>query len=418
MKYIFLLLLFCSSFALGQTRYHKGYIVTHKLDTIKGDIGLKEWNYNPNLIYLKSAEAKERKEYTINDILILQVPDVCYYQKYQGPISIPQSEISSVIDSNFVFKEETVLLKRLFEGTYLSLFSYKDATKERFFVKDKNDKISELLSNYYHLNGVKESYNPYKKQLRELLNTYGINNEKSSNAIRTSAYNEVSLIKLFKTINLNQQTVTTKKSNSVNLFFGLTANNSKVSFHENHILTGKKSEMFVTPGITGGFIFYTNPHVRKIAFNIPIHIYQVKAKAEGEEELTFDRAKYGVYNYEDIIFSLSPNIVYNYYNKQNFKLYVSGGISFSLRLNTVSNYITYFSKSYIQSEMNNRLQYDLTLNKAMFDLPLETGVSLKRIQLFAAYLKSVGKTIYSEGQYNIQSKTYRVGVRYLFGKIL
>jgi hypothetical protein len=202
----FMFLLPACSFAQS---YFPGYAVKNNGDTLKGYINYKRWEYNPKVIEFKPEADMQARKLSFNDISYFSI-DIGYpldFKKYAGTISMDDINVNNVTTlRDTSYKIDTVFLKILRKGKNITLFSYDDALKTRFFVADGQSDPVELVYRLYLKNDEHDGNNTineetYKKQLVALAEKY----DKMSDALRVDInhanYAEMYLVPITNKIN-------------------------------------------------------------------------------------------------------------------------------------------------------------------------------------------------------------------------
>lgn len=131
---------------------------------------------------------------------------------------------------------------------------------------------------------------------------------------------------------------------------------------------------------------YINPH----------YAYQI-ARVDGAMANT-------TYTFNQYNAAATPQILFNFYNKDNFKLYIDAGIAF--------NFSSYTNNKFVIDESDIAGPY---LAPFWINLPLQTGMILnKKIEVCFTY---INKASFSRSSsFDSSNQTVSVGVKLLFGK--
>jgi hypothetical protein len=128
--------------------------------------------------------------------------------------------------------------------------------------------------------------------------------------------------------------------------------------------------------------------------------------------LSYVNAKFGVNTNEQLSFkqytaALTPQVLFNIYNKSSFKFYLDAGIS--LNLSTYSD-----NKFFFVGAADNPLP-PIKLDHYWSSFPFQAGMVFnKRIELSFTYSGLSAYTKYDG--FSISNRTYGAGIKYLFGK--
>src|SRR4051812_6250005 len=131
--YFFLLLPFLST---AQSNYKPGYIFENSGDSIPGLIDYKESDKNPSTIWFKSTVDAPAKVYKVEDCKGYGVNGIERYERFSVKKSLSTEELSKLsVGLDTSWTRVTVLLKVIQAGKKLSLYSYTDNIKTRFYLK-------------------------------------------------------------------------------------------------------------------------------------------------------------------------------------------------------------------------------------------------------------------------------------------
>jgi hypothetical protein len=208
MKYCYTLLFLIflapiSSFA--QRDYKSGYVVMLNGDTIKGQVLYKKGEKNPKEAHLVKTGSAQPEEYATDQITGFGVYGVVSYQLFYVPISQ-----DTPLDMRFTFGIDTtkimgnVFLRRLITGNNISLFTYIDDIKQRFYISEKNGIPVELEYHEYaradnQLDPVTDAR--YKIRLQKLRILYQPDNKALRDQIQEAQYSIAYLAKIAVRLN-------------------------------------------------------------------------------------------------------------------------------------------------------------------------------------------------------------------------
>lgn len=427
---IFLLPLFVNA----QSNYKPGYVIGLKGDTAKGFIDYREWGSNPDAINFKtSLSVKESKKFTAGDITFFEVSGLESYQRYAGPIStdaIDPEHAGTTRDTST--KQIVTFLKVLQQGKRVTLYAYNDGLKPRFFIKDVSDQLpSELIYRVYtgswNTNpSPNMAYrdrtiyeNVYFKQLFVLAAKYGVLTDTLSSEIQHADYYKQNLIKIVSKINGISDTEYKKKydeHSKISFFASLAANFANIQPYGIYKSAGAKAATSTLPAISFGIDLWANPNTGKLRFALEgtvsgnsynsIYIYTGSPYVPVR------------YSYNDTWFALSPQVVYNFYNAQNFKVFAGLGLAF-----TFHDYKGDYDINYAGTVVNGApLKSDNFLNNqgggSFFDtfnypVVLKAGVSFAgRLEIFGRYYTPC--KISQDHYFLLNNTNTQIGLSYLF----
>ena len=205
MTRIFIFLITLLPFSVfSQSNYYPGYVLKNNGDTLKGYINYHEWTTSPHLIDFKLNKADNQAQH-FDPISIkgFRVNDYDTYTSYAGIISAGQTNFSNLhhgIDTGKIV--DTVFLKQIATGRYISLYYQSDIIKTRYFAAETDGVPVEL--NYYEyindLSAVTKSA-IFKGQLLLYANKFRPGNDKLISTIEQSSYDEGDLQNIVNEIN-------------------------------------------------------------------------------------------------------------------------------------------------------------------------------------------------------------------------
>ncbi|MBD1364973.1 hypothetical protein IDJ77_14220 [Mucilaginibacter sp. ZT4R22] len=135
-------LLLLSSLAVAQTHFEPGYAVTLKGDTLYGTIDSRDLHGNPRQVKFNTAAGNNAMVLTPNNTQYLEVKGRQAYQRYAGFITLDHiSEQQVLNERDTSMRLDTVFLKVLQKGEKLSLYSFSDHIKNRFYITEKDGEM-------------------------------------------------------------------------------------------------------------------------------------------------------------------------------------------------------------------------------------------------------------------------------------
>jgi hypothetical protein len=278
--WVFFVILLTPLFTTAQSNYKPGYVITLNSDTIRGFIDLREWSGNPKAIRFKRSVSESAVNYTIQHIRAFEVAGLESYVRYIGPISIDNTNINRLSDyRDTSFKSDTVFLKVLQKGPNISLFSYTDYLKTRFFITDKfNTTPLELIYRVYNGSSVTDDSRSnvtvkteegYKRQLLKEADQLGLMDENLSLHVQRAQYDMVDLLKITSILNkLNSSSYKSVSQKFIDIYFGagVEATSNTVDKGSEFAKSGVKPNTSILPAIDAGLIFYGNPSTKRLFF--------------------------------------------------------------------------------------------------------------------------------------------------------
>lgn len=141
MKYFYtiLLALLLPVTLIAQRNYQPGYIIKAQGDTLKGYVDSHDWLLSPSLIHFKNQKAdKNYVEFNGSTIKEVSIEGIAKYVAYVGHISNNTTELGNLphgLDTSSV--QDTVFLKLVTTGKYVTLYQHVDIVKTRFLLLRK-----------------------------------------------------------------------------------------------------------------------------------------------------------------------------------------------------------------------------------------------------------------------------------------
>lgn len=410
----------------AQSNYKPGYIVNLKGDTLKGFIDYREWHSNPTSINFKTTidDAKPH-QYTPAEVAFFAINKFETYVRYTGPVSMDAIDVGHMAYSRDTSMSiVTAFFKVLQKGKNLALYSYTDGLKSRFYIAEAPDyTIKELEYRLYYnysgndvngQKGVTVNENTYMKQLFALANKYGVEDNNLQWDIEHAGYNKDDLLKIVRKINhISKEEY--EKENAVkgpafNLFVGagLNINNFSTPASSSFYAGGGRSQTSYGPAASFGINVFANPGTRQLQFRLEASV----AKSKYNFLYNLKVSPYIPFraSFDELSISVAPQIIYNFYNTENFKIYGDVGIAFC---------IDNFSNSYLGSQSQPNSAWDMEANDSYVFRKTDDGFLLKLgVQvhknwgIYFQYLTGVAVT--SGGYFQMNSTCEQIGLNYFF----
>jgi hypothetical protein len=403
------LFLFLPLFSLAQSNYKPGYVVRLNGDTVHGFINYREWDKNPKNISFKNTLGNSAAEnFTPQNINEFAVNGYEYFKRFVVKISQDQVEMSNVkqgADTSYI--TAAVFLRVLTPGKNVSLFGYTDEIKTRYYILAGTEtQPQELVYRvYYSLENstLQKIDNRYRVQLEYLAQKYNVSNNELETQISNAEYQEADLAKITRVINGETAKQFTPKSRLGTRWyagFGVTDNN--LSF-VGVIKYPNNSSTY--PKVSAGFDLFLNKSTQRLFLRAELSL------TENDHSFSYgpDASSYSS-SLDNVIqrnISLSPQVVYNIYNADNFKLFINIGVQ--LNLSFYNNYHFTEKVSNITTVTNEFPKFP----QSSFSFPAKAGAVLnKRIEIYMGY------TLITSIIDNFQPFTgkvyeYQAGINYL-----
>jgi len=402
--YLFLVLLLPVA-ALAQTNYKPGYVVGLKGDTIKGSIDYREWGKNPKQVTIKS-NAGAVQQFTAHNAKAFAVTNLEYYETDIVSVSTDVVDINRFAarsDSDFV--KDTVFLKVLARGKNLTLYSYTDGLKPRYYFAETGAGTSpEELA--YHLSFRSNSTSDiqyvrrYRTQLQfeaEKFHVAGLDN-----LIGRAMYESDDLVRIVSKINGEAyQQMVSQSQFGARWFVGAGGSYNGMNF-KGVISFGNAYSLL--PSFSVGLDLLPNKDTQQLFFRVELsgtsanHEFQNTSTGQ-EVKITQNTA------------SFTPQAYYSFYNGQKLKVFAGGGLAVNVSTYPI-HYYGAITSTPPTAKQNTAVPDYHTVWESFI---LKGGVILnKKVELYAAYSPSSTLTN-NYGDFSGSVVIYQAGVNFLFG---
>jgi hypothetical protein len=204
MKYILLIILTLSyCIGLAQKNFVKGNIVTSNGETIEGYINYREKiRSSVSVEFKRNKEEKKSRIYTVSELKSFEITGLEKYTGYICSVSMDSRDLNSLSRGNDTTSTiDTLFLRELSSGRHLTLLSYQDKIKLRFYIKNVNDSIpQELIYQVYLDPGNSSDVIIESHQFRDQLKQAAEKHHSATSAVVTKAaqanYNAADVEKL------------------------------------------------------------------------------------------------------------------------------------------------------------------------------------------------------------------------------
>jgi opacity protein-like surface antigen len=412
---ISLLILF-SFFSKAQTNFKPGYVITINGQTIQGFINEKEWDANPTIINFKTAlNGAEVKNYTPNDIAYFEITNSVTYQRYSGFISTDETNISRLSrgrDSSK--KQDVIFLKLQQKGPNVSLYSYNDAIKTRYFIADnKAGKTFELLFKQYFIpdmGPITHVENEFISQLYDLATKYTPSSEELKQEIEQASYKTPVLRKISRMINnMSVDNTHYETLSSFDFFIGAGVSSNKFKFGgELPFRNASDSKTTFGPTFSAGINFYTNAKIGRTVFRFELMYWS--ASKETVADLYYGQPDKPPikYHFDQRNITAYPQFIYYLYNTNAVKFY--GGIGVTVNF---PKYTQAVSSSATTSSNNNLISFENT----WLSFPIRTGIIINKafeVNISYAIPSSINSGSQTAGDYSVKQNGFKAGINYHF----
>ncbi|MCJ8164076.1 outer membrane beta-barrel protein [Pontibacter sp. E15-1] len=423
LPWLFFLLLL-PSLAVAQSNYKKGFVVTTAGDTLQGFIDYKEWEINPRTFsFSASASNSAAQEFSASNASYFEVTGFEAYQRYEGPLTMNEVHKDNLLYSrpDTTVLTDRVFLKKRLDNAIVTLYAYKDHIKQRYFILEKGTtQPQELIYRRYYKDTnshliVTQQF--YKGQLMILAQKKGLLTDKLKREIEAADYREVDLEKILGKFNglSNAELAKDKRWQVGASFFAGVALSRSVMEVKGRPPFSESSENAPSyaPHVTFGVDAFVNKHVRKTVLRLEVGLQNASYHMEATEQISSSTRYDLTYDVTMQTAYLMPQLLYNLYNKDNFKLFL--GIGPSLNFSNYSKNM--YQKRYVNPNVENPSVYKhdeyMDLLGSWSTYAVRAGAVIgKRYELSAMYVAPGTLSTYTF--YSITSGSMNIGVNYLF----
>jgi len=162
-----------------------------------------------------------------------------------------------------------------------------------------------------------------------------------------------------------------------------------------------KNTTSVYPALAAGVNLYPNPNVGKLFVRGEIMV--TGAAYKNSVDLYFNQPDIpkSDFNVKEFLVIVNPQVIYNIYNTNDFKLFIDAGISYTF-VKTTGNSIY---NSHLQTTTNNYL----SLSSGLINFPIKLGVTLsKKVDIYVSY--STPAAITNSKNYTINANSIKAGI--------
>ncbi|QHS55516.1 hypothetical protein GWR56_08175 [Mucilaginibacter sp. 14171R-50] len=394
----------------AQSNYKPGYLLNNNGDTTRGYINYREWGENPATIEFKAALNSDKSKITPADVAGFEIAGLAAYKTYNGPVSTDEISGDRLPDSRDTsFTNGQIFLKVLQKGNIVTLYSYQDRIKARYFISEGSQGPTELIYRTYHSTDRQNSSieeNTYRKQLSVIASKNNLLDAKLNIYIQRSEYSYPGMLSIVSKLN-NFKTV--KEDNTIKANYFYAGAGVNVALYQTRSVYNKvdgQTHTSVLPRVTGGFNFFMDQNTQALAFRIELGVGA--NKYESYYPNLVSPSDEIVYHFTQIMYSIEPEVLYNLYNAQNFKFY--SGLGFQMA------YAQYVDKGLIQkngSDFDHQPDELFRLNKYFTSFALKAGIIInKKIDISVAYLTT--SDVNSNSDFFINNNFIQAGINYSF----
>lgn len=412
MRFLYTLLLAALSVAvMAQSNYHAGYVLKNNGDTLKGYINYREWTQSPKSIDFKINKSDKKEiEFTPQVIKGFQITGMETYISYAGTINTNKNafpDLPSGLDTSVT--QDTIFLKQVTTGRYLTLYYNSDELKTRLFIAEANA-IPVELKYYVYYNGERQVVNSsiYNGQLLLYINKFSPGNNALISKAEKAQYDQVYLEPVVDEINNSSgKAGNMKKAPSSRFFVGLAINRTQVTVNQVEYINAVKSSTNASPKINLGIDLFNNPHVQQLIFRAELSLSYIAPRFNYTAAANSNNNDY-TYEFNQYTAAITPQVLFNVYNSDRFKFYLDVGIAFNF--STYTNNQFAFTTGDVHT-VNNPYNFASYWN----NFPFQAGVVVNRkIEIYASYSSYSSYARYAGIDNSNQS--INLGVKFLLNR--
>ncbi|HVS93075.1 MAG TPA: hypothetical protein VHE59_13625 [Mucilaginibacter sp.] len=394
----------------AQSNYKPGYIIKLDGDTARGFIDYRGWSKNPRRISFRSNAADNAtvNQFTVHDINGFGVNGLQLYERDAVTVSTDEVEMANIrqgIDTGKV--ADTVFLQVLTTGKNVALYSYTDQVKTRYYILYQGVKVPRELVYHVYLNPdnaseVKTDYR-FKRQLIYISRLYQKENSSLESRIDGSSYSETDILPIINTINgVKGSRPAQQKLSGTRWFAGAGVSYEDMNFTGNQF----PPSSVLSPKIDAGFDLIPNKTTQRYFLRIEASFTEASHSFSDPQDANGSSATIK-FSYNTV--SLAPQVVYNFYNTDNFKVFMAAGALLNFSSYGQHQYTIYFH-NIPQAEPDGDLSF-LNFWAAFYG---KAGILIhKHIELYADYIPTTTLTD-NFNPFAGKVSLFQTGLNYIF----
>ena len=400
----------------AQSNYQSGYVVTSNKDTLRGFIDYKERRINPSSFSFKPTLNDHAKTYSLKDCSAYGIKGMEYFERYTVKISMNDVMISNLpIGLDSAYRTDTVFLRVVQKGKNVTMFSYVDGLKERFYIMDKDNEVPEELVRHLFLNPENNSsvvtVSKYLRQLLAVRRKFTTVTTEEEEKIGKVDYTKRDLMKVVSVI--NEQHQEKSKFPRTRFFGGVGLNISNAIYEGDNGLaeTSAQHKTSSLPYITGGLDVFANPAIGRLIYRTELSLFISKYEVSNTTAIQArSRLSHTFDQYSAV---LTPQLIYNIYNRDNLKFFIGAGVG--LNFSKYSNNISAVTNSVFTPSTTEVAENIIDFELFTASFPLSAGIMLnKKFEFTASYSGRFSLTDYS--YFSVSARRMKIGLNYMLGK--
>ena len=391
--------------SMGQSNYQKGYVINKTSDTLKGYIDYKpKSNALPSVNFRNDLNA-ETQTFTPTAIKGYGIDGLQRFESQHVLISLATTRTEALktgIDTSS--RRATVFLKVLQRGPNVTMYSYTDDIKERFYIKGSSYAEPYELMRIRYLDANNSSKvigtDRYKGQLLFEMRSYNSDTQFSDNDFDDLAYTESEMIRIASILNRTRASVIAK---NVRIFVGAGVGVSSVKYVGNSPLANVNAvqEGSSLASFNVGVDLAGKTLSERVIYRGEVSLFMGK-----DNKVT--NGPY-IHSFDHVTFYISPKVLYHVYNTQSLKAYLGIGAGGSF-----TSYSNIRSGKTVDIDPENQefQEIEADMKPSSFSYNLNAGIVFKKIELTAMYVPLYKVSNYAA--FNIQMGIMHVGLKFRF----
>ncbi|MES2454765.1 MAG: hypothetical protein V4594_04460 [Bacteroidota bacterium] len=399
-------IIFFPVYALSQSNFKKGYLLTSAKDTIKGFVDFQEHKKSPSAVNFKRSTDGTVEIFNPTNCSGYGIDGFEYYESHLVKVSLSAVDINKVsngLDSSSV--QIPVFLEVIQKGKNLTLYAYTDVIKTRFFLLASNDKQPYELVRQVYMDheGTKNliRLNTYRGQLNTAAGLFDVKNKIDEKKLKNLRYGKREILEVVSII--NEQKIVRSQLKSTRFFAGTGMIATYTRYSGAYFLAGENATngKSFSPFVSLGLDIFANPAVGKSLFRL---------------EAGVNSSKNHIYNglwdhkFDYFTVTLAPQFIYNFYNAEALKIYAGGGVSVGYAKYTNNEVRRYYTIDKELYEARDAIDF----TPVNWSVITKIGVVFdKKFELSAGYFPGAPLATYSG--FKVKATKLSFGVNYLFG---
>ena len=356
----------------AQTNYKQGYVVNLKGDTLRGFVDYQQWDNNPRSIAFKyKINDQTPYHFSISNSKAFAINGSEYFESYKVNVSLDIDDPVKVVGSiDTISRTDTVFLRKISSGRYLSMYSFQDNIKSRYYVLETGETQPIELKYHVYLNSnqIKYLYR-YRNQLQYIAQKNNRYNEKLADIISNAGYHEPDLLSIASLINGTDAVELVSKSQfGYRFLMGASLVDNGLKYTGDFISNPSNA---ITLQFSGGVDVLPNKEIQQLFFRLEITATIVNDKSTNVS--VYNSTDLATINFNQFTAAFVPQFVYNIYNKDRHKIFIDGGISFNVSAYSNTSVIDNASNGQTIS-FNNIMKYP----GFWVSIPLKAGLYFKQ----------------------------------------